>query len=165
MLATHLASVSATIGRIEPALRPTLIERTMDLIALAFAGAAREFAGAGTTVQAASVARAKRIIEARLADPALSPGAVAAALGVSPGYLHRLFHTAGTTVGAHIRRCRLVRCRDDLADPLRAGERITEIALRWGFNDPAHFSRAFHAAFGMRPRDWRAAALGAARVE
>jgi AraC-like DNA-binding protein len=166
VLATHLASVSATIDRVEPALRPSLIERTMDLIALAFTGAARDFAGAGTTVQAASVARAKRIIEARLADPALSPGIVAEALGVSPGYLHRLFHTAGTTVGAYVRQRRLERCRDDLADPLRAGERITEIALRWGFNDPAHFSRAFHAAFGQSPRDWRASSLGGAgRVE
>ena len=159
VLATHLASVSATIGRVDPALRPGLIERTMDLIALAFAGAARDFSGSGTTVQAASVARAKRIIEARLADPALAPGAVAEALGVSSGYLHRLFATGETTVGAYIRQRRLERCRDDLADPLRAGERITEIALRWGFNDLPYFSRAFRAEFGLSPREWRAAAI------
>ena len=162
VLAAHLASVSATIGRIDPALRLGLIERTMDLIALAFAGAARDFAGSGTTVQAASVARAKRIIEARLADSALAPAAVAEALGVSPGYLHRLFNTSETTVGAYIRQRRLERCRDDLADPLRAGQRITEIALRWGFNDLPHFSRAFRAEFGLGPREWRAAALGGA---
>ena len=162
VLAAHLASVSATIGRVDPALRPGLIERTMDLIALAFAGAARDFAGSGTTVQAASVARAKRIIEARLADPALAPSGVAEELGVSRGYLHRLFTTGETTVGAYIRQRRLERCRDDLADPLRAGERVTEIALRWGFNDLPHFSRAFRAAFGLGPRDWRAAALAGA---
>jgi AraC-like DNA-binding protein len=130
----------------------------MDLIALTFAGAARDFAGAGTTVQAALVARAKRCIEARLGDPALSAARVAETLGVSAGYLHRLFHAAGTTMGAEIRARRLERCRAELADPLHAGERITEIALRWGFNDMPHFSRAFRAAFGMGPRDYRASA-------
>jgi len=159
ILATHLATVSNAIGAVDPALRPGLIERTIDLIALTFSGNAREFAGAGTTVQAAQVARAKRAIEARLTDPALDAAAVAAALGVSESYLHRLFHTAGTTAGAHIRRRRLARCRADLADPLRTGERVTEIALRWGFNDMPHFSRVFRAAFGQTPREWRAAAL------
>ncbi|HEY7608109.1 MAG TPA: helix-turn-helix domain-containing protein [Alphaproteobacteria bacterium] len=158
VLAGHLAAVSSTIDHVDPTLRPGLIDRTMDLIALTFAGAARDFAGAGTTVQAALVARAKRCIETRLADPALAAGEIAAALGVSPGYLHRLFHAAGTTVGSHIRARRLERCRADLADPLHAGERITEIALRWGFNDMPHFSRVFRAAFGQGPRDWRAAA-------
>lgn len=159
VLAAHLATVSNAIGAVDPALRPGLIERTIDLIALTFSGSAREFAGTGTTVQAALVARAKRAIEMRLADPALDASAVAAAVGVSESYLHRLFHTAETTVGAFIRRRRLERCRADLADPLRAGERITEIALRWGFNDMPHFSRAFRAAFAETPSEWRAAAL------
>jgi AraC-like DNA-binding protein len=158
VLAGHLAAVSSAIDHVAPALRPGLIDRTMDLIALTFTGAARDFAGAGTTVQAALVARAKRCIEAQLADPALSAAHVATALGVSAGYLHRLFHEAGTTVGAVIRARRLERCRAELADPLHAGERITEIALRWGFNDMPHFSRVFRAAFGLGPRDYRAAA-------
>ena len=68
-----------------------------------------------------------------------------------------LFHTAGITVGSFIRQRRLERCRADLSDPLRAGERITEIALRWGFNDMPHFSRVFRATFGATPSDFRAA--------
>lgn len=27
---------------------------------------------------------------------------------------------------------------------------------RWGFTDPAHFSRAFRAAYGMPPAEYRA---------
>ena len=158
VLAAHLATVSRAIDHVDPSLRPGLFERTIDLIALAFSGAARDFGGAGTTVQAAQVARAKRVIEARLADPALDTAGVAAALGVSEGYLHRLFHTSGTTVGAFIRQRRLERCRDDLADPMRAGERVTEIALRWAFNAMPHFSRVFRAAFGMSPSEYRTAA-------
>ena len=40
-----------------------------------------------------------------------------------------------------------------------AGERITEIALRWGFNDMPHFSRVFRATFGATPSDLRAASV------
>lgn len=160
VLASHLVAVSAAIERVEPALRGALIERTADLVGLAFAEAARAHVGAATTPQSAVVARAKRLIDLRLGDPALAPGTIAAALGISPSYLHRLFQAAGDSVGRHIRARRLERCRDDLADPLRAGESVTEIALRWGFNDMPHFSRAFRARFGASPRAWRHAGCG-----
>jgi len=38
---------------------------------------------------------------------------------------------------------RLDRCRNDLASPALAARSIGEIAFYWGFNDVAHFSRAF----------------------
>ncbi len=158
VLGAHLAAVFGAVTEVDPALRAGLLDRTVDLIALAFSGAARDFGGCGTTVQTALVARAKRYIEQRLADPALGADAVAAALGVSERYLQRVFHAAGITVGSYIRRRRLERCRDDLADPIRAGERVTEIALRWAFNAMPHFSRAFRAAFGLSPSEYRAAA-------
>jgi len=65
------------------------------------------------------------------------------------------------SVGDHIRERRFERCRTELADPLHAREHITEIALRWGFNDMPHFSRAFRRRFGTAPRDYRARALRA----
>ena len=161
VLTAHLGAVAAALDALEPALRPALIDRTLDLIALTFTGALRDYGGAGSTVQSALVARARSFIETRLGDPALSVANVAAALGISPGYLHRLFHDSGTSVGDHIRECRFERCRAELADQLHAGEHITEIALRWGFNDMPHFSRAFRRRFGVAPRDYRARALGA----
>ena len=57
-----------------------------------------------------------------------------------------------------IRDRRLERCRADLRDPRLAGLSILEIATRWGFVSPAHFSRTFRAAYGVSPRDARAAA-------
>ncbi len=159
VLAAHLAAVSDALGRVDPALRPGLIDRTIDLIALAFAGTLRDYGGGGSTVQCALIARARQLVEARLGDPALSAGSVAAMLGISAGYLHRLFHAEGETVGEYIRSRRLERCRRELADPLHAGERITEIALRWGFNDMPHFSRAFRSRFGAAPRDCRGGAV------
>ncbi len=51
----------------------------------------------------------------------------------------------------HIWRRRLEQCAKDLCDPRRAGERIAEIAFRWGFGDASHFSRAFRQQFGCAP--------------
>lgn len=94
-------------------------------------------------------------IEQHLADPALSPDAVAAAHHVSTRYLQRLFQQQGTTVTGWIRQRRLDRCRRDLADPALRSRPIHAVAGRWGFTDKSHFSRLFRAAFDAAPRDYR----------
>lgn len=50
---------------------------------------------------------------------------------------------------------RLKRAGVDLANPLLARRTIAAIAYDWGFSDPAHFSRAFKAAYKMSPRAFR----------
>lgn len=95
-------------------------------------------------------------VEDRLADPALTPSRIAARFGISPRYLHMLFSATGGTLSAHIRTRRLAAMRRDLADPRQAERSITEIALHWGFSDGAHASRAFSAAFGQSPSQFRA---------
>ncbi|MBR1139034.1 MAG: helix-turn-helix domain-containing protein [Bradyrhizobium sp.] len=50
-----------------------------------------------------------------------------------------------------VRQRRLDRCRSDL-EAARRTESITSIALRWGFNDPSHFSRLFGRRYGIAPR-------------
>jgi AraC-like DNA-binding protein len=94
-------------------------------------------------------------IEARLTDPALSPGSIAAAQFISVRYLHRLFESEQTTVADWIRQRRLERCRRDLADPALRAEPVGAIAARWGLTNPAHFSRLFRAAYGAPPRAYR----------
>jgi AraC-like DNA-binding protein len=96
-------------------------------------------------------------IEARLGDPALSPGGVAAAHFVSLRYLHKLFEGEQTTVADWIRRRRLERCRRDLLDPAFGGATVAAIGERWGLGDPAHFSRVFKRHFGAPPAEYRAA--------
>lgn len=88
---------------------------------------------------------------------------VAAALRLSVGYLHELFRGAEMAVAEHIRRRRLERCRDDLADPQHAGLQIAEIALRWGFRDMPNFSRNFRREFSISPREHRAFAAERSR--
>ncbi|MEU6010139.1 helix-turn-helix domain-containing protein [Streptomyces sp. NPDC047453] len=94
-------------------------------------------------------------IQQHLGDPDLSPGAVAAAHHISLRSLQRLFQDQDTTVAGWIRARRLECCRRDLADPLLHSRPVRAIAARWGFTDPANFSRAFSAAFGMPPGDYR----------
>ncbi|MEA2179952.1 MAG: hypothetical protein QOG77_3249 [Solirubrobacteraceae bacterium] len=101
-------------------------------------------------------------IERRLHEPDLRPATVAAAHFISTRYLHRLFEPEGVTVSEWIRARRLERCRRDLEDPALAGETVLAIASRWGLTNPGHFSRLFHAAYGMSPSTARGAVRGRA---
>ena len=84
-------------------------------------------------------------IEARLSDWDLTPAKIAAAHHIAVRRLHKLFEDQPLTVAALIRRRRLERCRADLA---RSDQRVAAVATRWGFTDPAHFSRLFKATYG-----------------
>jgi len=94
-------------------------------------------------------------IRRRLADPTLTPAAVADACGVSIRQLHRFFQTEGTTPGAYIRRQRLEQCRRELVDPALADRPVVTIGARWGYPDPATFNRAFRREFGLPPGEYR----------
>jgi AraC-like DNA-binding protein len=96
-----------------------------------------------------------RFIDAHLGDAELSPQAIAHAAGVSVRHLHRLFQETGLSVGEWILQRRLQRARCDLADERFRGNTVLDVASGWGFKDPAHFSRAFRAAFGLTARDFR----------
>jgi AraC-like DNA-binding protein len=121
----------------------------MDLVAAAVVEKYRE------TRPDTPLQRVVEWLEAHLQDPDLSPGTIAAANFISTRRLHELFRDGGTTVSAWVRRRRLERSRRDLENPRLAGETIAAVARRWGFVDPAHFSRSFRAEFGVSPRQHR----------
>jgi AraC-like DNA-binding protein len=101
--------------------------------------------------------RTYALIEERLADPGLTPAALAAAQFVSVRYLHKLFETQHTTLAEWIRRRRLERCARDLLDPALTDSPISAVAARWGLANPAHFSRLFRSRYGVSPSEYRAA--------
>ena len=103
----------------------------------------------------ALLAQIHTFIQQNLGDPELSPASIAAAHHISLRLLHKLFHEQGRTVAGWIRECRLEHCRRDLAEPLLATRRISEIAARWGFSRPQHFTQAFRNAYGLSPRQYR----------
>jgi len=94
-------------------------------------------------------------IEQHLADPGLTPAAIAAAHHISLRQLHKLFEPEQLTVAAWIRGRRLERCRRDLADPALTDRPIGAIAARWGFTDTTGFHRQFRAAHGTPPGAYR----------
>jgi AraC-like DNA-binding protein len=96
-------------------------------------------------------------MRAHLGDPHLSPAAVAARQHISVRYLHRVLQREGVRFGEWVRHTRLEAARRDLADAGSGRPPVAAVARRWGFSDPAYFSKAFRSAFGVSPREWRAA--------
>lgn len=109
--------------------------------------------------QSALFRRILEFMEANFTDCELTPEKVANANGISMRYLHSLFQQAGMTVSKWIWERRLKATREDLLDPQMNHMRVSEIAYRRGFNDPAHFSRAFKSRFDISPSKLRQVAL------
>lgn len=107
------------------------------------------------------VRRMREYIDRNLGDPALAPERIAQAHHISVRYLHRLFEGEGVTVSRLIQQRRLEACARELTRRGRTAPTVSAVAQRWGFVNPAHFSRAFRAAYGVPPREWRARGLGA----
>jgi AraC-like DNA-binding protein len=95
--------------------------------------------------------QATRLIEDNLSNPFLNAELVADHCRVSSRHLRNVFAQASTTVGAYIREMRLQQCRAALRSPRLQDQTVTQIALSWGFNDPAHFSRLYRKRFGLAP--------------
>lgn len=82
----------------------------------------------------------------------LTPSGLAAATGVSPRQLRRLFRFhLGATVIAEINRRKM----NSAANQLLMRFRVTEIAYRYGLEHPSQFTRAFKQAIGISPREFQ----------
>ncbi len=104
------------------------------------------------------LARINAFIDHHLSEPDLTPAAIAAHHHISVRLLHAVFQEEPETVGATIRRRRLERSRTDLGDPRLRHRTIGDIAGRWGFRNPATFSRTFRETYGVSPSEVRTAA-------
>ncbi|WP_017761240.1 helix-turn-helix domain-containing protein [Pseudacidovorax intermedius] len=89
-------------------------------------------------------------IDIHLADPGLDAETIARRFNVSRRHVYALFEEEEISIGRLIKERRLEHCANDLLQ--RGRSSVFEVALRWGFNDPAHFSRAFKSRFGVSPR-------------
>ncbi|MGO9720167.1 MAG: helix-turn-helix domain-containing protein [Methylocella sp.] len=99
--------------------------------------------------------RIKDFVERNLRDPGMNTAMVASGVRLSPRYINDIFKEDQTSLMRYVWSRRLENCRKDLLSQSRTGQRVSDIALRWGFNDFSHFSRAFKQSFGHAPRDYR----------
>lgn len=97
--------------------------------------------------------RVRQYIEANLFDPRLSNNEIAAAQGISPRYLHKLFAEEEVSLHALILDKRLQKAYQLLTDPAYQGHSIERIAYGLGFSSPAHFSRIFKKHFDLSPSE------------
>ncbi|MDX3899281.1 MAG: helix-turn-helix domain-containing protein [Sphingobium sp.] len=148
----HLASIEHHLGTFDDAHANTVLNVTLDLLAMTLSSLD---ADRMITPRDRQFTRIKSYIEARLGDADLDIATIAADNGINVRYLHKIFAGTGVSVSNWIRKRRLEMCRRDLDAPALARRSVTEIALRWGFNDMSHFSKAFRREFGVGPREYR----------
>jgi AraC-like DNA-binding protein len=132
-----------------------LTENVCNIVALMTATTVRERSSVRQFGALPTLDQMLIMLRRHLADPDLSPGVVAAKLGVSLRTLHKRFQDADTTFGKWILENRLLACQRAFEDPRYASFTISQIAYGWGFNDLSNFSKAFKARFGVSPRDYR----------
>jgi AraC-like DNA-binding protein len=153
MVRRHLIELCRIAPHLAPAQASALENATMDLLSVMLA-----MAGIGGTPSSRAVETVKKqaVLEMIAHDLGASDLGVAKlmeATGISRTALYRLFELEGG-VQAYIRQQRLMRVRRELNDA-PPGERIADIANRWGFDDAAHFSRLFRRQFGTTPSKYR----------
>ena len=103
------------------------------------------------------VRRALDYIELNLSMAGLTAEAVAKDQRISRRRLDQLMQDAfGHSIASHLWSRRLEQAAADLRDPHRSAQSIAQIAFANGFEDAAHFTRAFKRRFSVTPRQWRA---------
>jgi AraC-like DNA-binding protein len=135
-----------------------LSDTAISLIAMTL-GNLRRNDVAQSRMKALTLTRVKRHLLEHLRDPDLNPTLIEQAIGISSRYINKLFEAENTSLMRYVWNLRLERCAEDLVNPHCAVLRVSDVALRWGFNDMSHFSRAFRERFETSPREWRNQAM------
>src|ERR1700761_5340087 len=112
--------------------------------------------------EASYQARLDRVVDHIYAhlDEDIRPEGLAEIACLSPYHWHRIYVAMrGETIGATVRRLRLLRAADRLAN---SDLPIEMIAERAGYSGADSFARAFREAYGKSPADYRATGSHAA---
>jgi len=99
------------------------------------------------------VERARSLLLERFRE-SVTPGEIAAEIGVHQAHLARVFRTRyGESLGEFVRRLRLQWAAQQLAS---ADLPLAVLAVEAGFCDQSHFTRAFRRQYGVTPARFRA---------
>ncbi|WP_197717014.1 helix-turn-helix domain-containing protein [Glycomyces terrestris] len=155
LTATYLAQLADNPELRSPAVATTLAQPTIDLVRAALLSSMADPALGKEAMQTTLELRILEYLRAHLGDHDLSAARIAAAHHISVRHLYNVLGKSGIGLGDWLRTQRLEACRRELAQPHARHRTIASIAHQWGFADATHFSRAFRAAYGLTPRDWR----------
>lgn len=97
--------------------------------------------------------RIKKFIASNMHNPDIDVQTIAEAVGLSRRYIHQLFSNEPQHLMQWVLVQRLEHCRRELGSDHTRHRTISEIAFSWGFNDLAHFSKAFRKHFGIPPNE------------
>jgi AraC-like DNA-binding protein len=156
LLVSYLSALPEKLMLNSPKLRRTVVEHIYDLAALAIFPHRRADENSLSATAAARLELALGYIKKHFDMPGLTIAAVARNQNISPRYLQRLIETTGSTFSENVNELRLQRAYALLSSAPQRRERISDIALRAGFSDIAHFNRLFRRRFGDTPRAIRA---------
>jgi AraC-like DNA-binding protein len=160
LLRVHMARLCATMGR--PGLAdasPLVADATRQLARAVIISAAGPHEPGRRAIADVLYERVAEYVVQHLAEPDLTPDRIAAAHNISLRHLYRLWGRNETGLAEWIVGERLAGAAHDLRDPAAAAIPVAAVARKWGFTDPAHFSRRFRRAYAMSPREWRHAQL------
>ena len=102
------------------------------------------------------VRRAFDYIALNLSVTGLTAETIAQDQNISRRRLDQLMQDAsGHSISSHLWSRRLEQAAADLRDPQRADLSVAQIAFANGFEDAAHFTRAFKKRFAITPGQWR----------
>jgi len=144
-----------------PCMTPDAARSTGDVITQCVHLSLLDLAGRATAITQRENLREriKQHVMRHLADPDLSVEQIARALNVSRRHLYNAFADEPDGVAGFVLARRIDACRLAFDDPRLAERSITEVALAFGFSNPAHFSRVFRNQTGVSPSAYRQATL------
>ena len=88
------------------------------------------------------------LIEDNLDNQELNISFISNKVFVSPYYLQRIFYSLiGKTIGAYIRERRLTEAGTDIKN----GEKVADVAIKYGYESQESFTRAFKKFHGVNP--------------
>ena len=153
ILAGHLQRVHQSLEQLKDREQRAVIEATLELTFACFQP------GDTATMRGRShealLERVMRHVRENFEHEDLSPSRVARAFGFSLRTLHLLFAGSGRTFSSFVRDERLAWAARMLGRPDFGELTVTQIGLRAGFCDAAHFSRSFRQRYGRSPLQYR----------
>jgi AraC family transcriptional activator of tynA and feaB len=151
LLGDTLSSALLTVPFMPESRRPAALTALIHLLGTAEVAEEEQPAALPWRIRAAL-----SFIDVNFVIAGLAAEQVAQAQRISRRRLDQLLREAtGLSITSHIWKRRLEQSALDLCDPARATCTASQIAFANGFEDAAHFTRAFKRRYGHSPLQWR----------